>query len=165
MSSYPVFGLPGILCGKKPAEIFEEWKAICLYSHPDNLADILGIETGETARIRASGTVNSGAFARALAKIAHAQVVARYGISGFEPCLPKLILGQYHHIPYLVGGVFEDPPPPGPAHLLHEIGIEEWGNEDQKLLVARIRLFANSGTDKHGMPTYYCVIGRPKTGG
>ena len=58
-------------------------------------------------------------LARALAKIAHGFAVAQFGIDGFRPCLPKLILGEYWFAPFFVGGEMDDPPPP--IDQMHEV--------------------------------------------
>ena len=72
----------------------------------------------------ASGTLNHIQLARAIAKIAYCNVVARNGLGGFRPLvLPDLILGRYPYVPYFVGTDPREPPPPSAKNLRHAVQI------------------------------------------
>ncbi len=91
-------------------------------------------------------------FCRMLAKIAHCEAVARFGLDGFVPILPHFILhGEVNMRWYLVGGLpFLSPPDTRPF----AIGLYESVRSDPKLIIAYIRLFAHVGA-----PTYLVVAG------
>jgi hypothetical protein len=104
-------------------------------------------------------------FARAIAKIAYCNVVARYGLDGLRPLvLPDLILGRYPCVPYFVGTDPGEPPPPDARNMRHAVQIATAnGREGLRFLVASVRLFAHSGTREHGMPIYHVVVGAPRS--
>jgi len=97
------------------------------------------------------------------AKIAYCGAVAKYGIDGFRAfVLPDIILGRYPWVPYLVGSDPDPPPPPHPPNMRHAIEIATTTERGGlRLLVALVRLFADSGTAEHGMPVYRVVVGAP----
>jgi hypothetical protein len=104
---------------------------------------------------------NLWTFARAIAKIAYCNAVLKYGLDGFRPlALPDLILGRYSNIPYFVGSDPDAyPPPPEPAGVLHVVTHTNVEFGRLRYMTARIRLFAHSGTEGHGMPFYEVVTG------
>jgi hypothetical protein len=112
-----------------------------------------------------SGSLNNLVFARAIAKIAYCNVVARYGLDGLRPLvLPDLILGRYPCVPYFVGTDPGEPPPPDARNMRHAVQIATAnGREGLRFLVASVRLFAHSGTREHGMPIYHVVVGAPRS--
>ena len=157
----PAFGLPGVLRDLPPSEVFQDAKLFHWYHAPDSLVDALGLEVGESAKVRMTGNLNAGTFARALAKIAHGLAVAYHGIDGFHALLPDFIRGLYPYGPYLIGGRNDDPPPPS-KESLHEYALLGWPHGDQTFLVLVLRLFAIYGTPGRGMPIYYIVVGTEK---
>jgi hypothetical protein len=56
----------------------------------------------------------------------------------------------------------KEPPPPGPAKGVHFVDLRIVTIGDMKLIVGSVRLFAHSGTAKHGMPIYRVVVGAPR---
>jgi hypothetical protein len=152
-----------LLKGKLPAREFEHHKAHVFYWLPPNIRETLGLEDGVLAEIPfPEFRINHERFARAIAKIAYCQAVTQFGLHGFRRLvLPDLILGRYPCIPYFVGCKLEDPPPPSERSALHviEVGLEEVNG--LQLVIATVRLFANSGVRDHGPPIYEVVVGAP----
>jgi hypothetical protein len=106
--------------------------------------------------------INHEYFARAIAKIAYCEAVAQLGLHSFRRLvLPSLILGRYSCIPHFVGCSIEDPPPPSDRGALHvtQVGFQQIGR--MRLVIATVRLFANSGIKDHGPPIYEVVVGAP----
>jgi hypothetical protein len=92
------------------------------------------------------------AFMRLLAKVAHGAVHAMFHASGFVPFLPDYILGKDPHLPFVVGGATQ-PPPPGTATTLgyqgddsrlgHRISCGSATNAiGQIVLMSHIQLFS-----------------------
>jgi hypothetical protein len=109
--------------------------------------------------------IDHALYARGLAKMASCDAVVRFGLHEFRSLvLPDLILGRYPCIPYFVGCKLDDPPPPEERAALHLITVGPEVVNSVKLLVSRIRLFANSGVEDHGPPVYEVVIGAPGIG-
>jgi len=158
----PVWGLPGILRDAQPCSEFPPSRALSFtYASPD-LGELLCLEASETARMKSEISLNLGTFGRAIAKIAYCNAVASYGLNGFRALvMPDLILGKYPCISHFVGSRIGDPPPPSRRDLLHSVGFRDAVYGRQKLIVAEVRLFANSGTPEHGMPIYCVVVGAP----
>jgi hypothetical protein len=96
-------------------------------------------------------------------QIAYCDAVVRFGLHEFL-VLPDLILGRYPCIPYFVGCGLDNSPPPEERAALHLITVGREVVNGVKLLVSRIRLFANSGVEDHGPPIYEVVIGAPGIG-
>jgi hypothetical protein len=107
---------------------------------------------------------NFSAFARAIAKIAYTTAIIKYGLGGFRPLVtPQLILGNYPHIPYLVGAL---PSPHGPPAARGRQHVVEFGTLDYerlKLMWANVRLFADSSAPEGGMPRYMVIYGTEGT--
>jgi len=160
----PVWDRPGIIRNVPPSKEFSGL-ASHLYNHiPENIRETLGLADGDTAEIRPPDViVDTEQFARAIAKIAYCQAIARFGFDGFRRlALPDLILGKYSCIPYFVGSVVDElPPPPQPAGPMHVIETVDVWVDGKRLLIAVIRLFAKNGTKEHGMPIYTVVVGAP----
>jgi hypothetical protein len=109
--------------------------------------------------------VETDRFARAIAKIAYCQTVARLGLDGFRRlALPDIILGKYTGISYFVGSELAMPPLPEPRGRQHRIDLSDvWSTKRLRLIIASVRLFGNSGTAKYGLPVYTVVVGAPIT--
>jgi hypothetical protein len=120
--------------------------------------DTLTLRDGDPIQIVPEQRVDAAQFARVLAKIAYCQTIALFGLDGFtHPIIPRLILGEFKSIPYLVGSTTKLPPPPGPRGRQHRVDTFDLA----RALVVKIRLFADSGTSEHGMPIYTVVVGTP----
>jgi hypothetical protein len=161
----PTWDYPGIMRQVQPTEDFSVCNIRAYNFVPGNLRELLGLadDAPDPLVHIASGTLNNILFARAIAKIAYCNVVARYGLGGFRPLvLPDLILGRYPCVPYFVGTDPREPPPPSAKNVRHAVQIATAnGREGLRFLVASIRLFAHRGTREHGMPIYHVVSGAP----
>lgn len=161
----PTWDYPGIMRQVQPSEDFPVCNVRAYNFVPGHLREILGLADGAPDPIIhiGSGTLNNILFARAIAKIAYCNVVARYGLGGFRPLiLPNLILGRYPCVSYFVGSDPGEPPAPNARNVRHAIEIATAnGRNGLRILVVRVRLFAHSGTQKHGMPIYHVVAGAP----
>lgn len=159
----PIWDIPGALRGVQPSIEFPPCRGLVYTYAPPNLPDQLGMQEGERATMRAVNPFNLSTFGRALAKIAYCHAVISYGFRQFRPLvMPQLILGKYACISHFVGSQPTDPPPPDRRDLMHSIGFRDAVNGRQKLILAVMRLFANSGTDTRGMPIYLVVVGTPR---
>jgi hypothetical protein len=146
------FLVPGLLRSAPPAADTEV-KLVAMLVQDEALTR-LGPELGRFKL----GTIRPGTFARMLAKIAHAYVVANWGLDSFQPLLPDLILGRPGAAPalHLVGG---DPRPPEPETVLHRVYRQTGFQGGRNYIVVAIRLFAFSG-----LPRYHVVVGEPRGG-
>lgn len=164
---FPVWGMPGLLDGRQPSVAFAEYKAHLFYWMPDNIRKTVGAADWETIEVRPSrdlSSLDSIKFARALAKMAYCQTVVRFGLRGFRRLvLPDLILGRYPCVPHFVGSPLVDPEPPGRGRVKHTVRLSVVTYGRLRLLLAELRLYSNSGTDAHGPPVYYVVVGAPLT--
>jgi hypothetical protein len=96
-----------------------------------------------------------GELARFLGKIAHATAVAVYGLDGFDPWLPRFILGQDDsEASYYVAG-HENKTVDNQG--VHMVSLGTW-DDDGERIGARIRLFC-----KYGSPDYEVAVGRLRT--
>ena len=132
------------------------------YWVPPHIREILGLNPGDAVEIEDTTPMpNLWTFARAIAKIAHRNAILEYGLDGFRPlALPDLILGRYSNIPFFVGSDPDAlPPPANPSGVLHVATYTNVVIGRLKYMTARIRLFAHSGTNEHGMPFYEVVTG------
>lgn len=99
------------------------------------------------------GAFDPGPFSRMLAKIALSFSIAEIGDSAFTPLVQNMILGSSKDINHLVGGSFDNPPPPEDG-VLHSI---RWKGEtvgSKHYVVVYLRLFADLGA-----PIYHVVVG------
>jgi hypothetical protein len=118
----PTWDYPGIMRQVQPTEDFSVCNIRAYKFVPEDLRELLGLADGAPDPLVhiASGTLNNILFARAIAKIAYCNVVARYGLGGFRPLvLPDLILGRYPCVPYFVGTDPREPPPPSAKSVRH----------------------------------------------
>jgi HNH endonuclease len=159
----PVWGLPGLLTGRPPTCQFEHHKAHVFYWIPPNIKETLELDDGVPAEIPfPEFRINHEYFARAIAKIAYCEAVAYLGLHTFRRLvLPALILGRYPYIPHFVGCSIDDPPAPNERGALHvtQVGFQQI--RGMRLVIATVRLFANSGIKDHGPPVYEVVVGAP----
>jgi hypothetical protein len=162
----PIWDYPGIMRQVEPSTDFPVCTIRAYSFMPGNLREMLGLASDAPDPLVhiGSGTINNIMFARAVAKIAYCNVVAREGLDGFRPLvLPELILGQYPCVPYFVGSDPGEPPPPYARNIRHAIEIATvTGREGLRFLLVSVRLFAHSGTREHGMPIYRVVVGAPR---
>jgi hypothetical protein len=156
----PLLGVPGILIGEPPKVGFRSPAAVHFYYWPPGFPEALGLAEGESAQVRVRGDINLVTFARAIAKIGYCHAVVHRDVVA-DPALPiaRFIRGLNDHGSYLVGSDPDaDPPPPDEAGLLHRVTLR-WENLPHKdVLFAVIRLFAHTGTEERGMPTYLVAI-------
>jgi len=90
-------------------------------------------------------------FARLLAKIGYCHLLTVLDPGDFRPiCLPY-IMGDRKNPSYVVGGAFEIAEPETVGYRLSTVGF---GSPERMMLVAEIRLFANTFT-----PIYHVVVG------
>jgi hypothetical protein len=90
-----------------------------------------------------------------LAKIAHSWGVAKAGLDRFEPILTDLISGKDQFWPYYVGRAADERSIHSEPYL-HWVHLFVTSNgEADRLLVARVHLFA-----PYGVPAYDVAIGR-----
>jgi hypothetical protein len=165
----PVWGAPGFYRRAPIDAPFPE--TFChMYHHlPPEMHKTLGLEASDDFIVWSKAEINIHLFARAIAKIAYCHAVLQYGLDGFRPLiLPDIILGRSSAAPYFVGAPLEEPSPPlkkGRRHLIEFVHLDANPNHPSnvfgklRLIVANIRLFADSGTAQHGLPTYQVICG------
>ena len=142
------FPAPGLLRGLSPAVNFEGH----LIAKPVDDAAWRARPKMERFKV---GQINTLIFARMLAKIAHAYIVANFRFDSFRPYLLDLILGRSTTAPYWIGG---DPHPPAPETVsaLHHVYRQDCLRAGQQYLLAAVHLFSVAG-----MPRYHVVVGEP----
>lgn len=100
----------------------------------------------------APAAINAHAFARMLMKIAHGWAVVEFGLDGFEPFLPDLILGKQDDFLTFVGSTRIVQPARGNDHM---IAVANFGTEPRRWIVAQINLF-----ERFGAPGYRVIVGQ-----
>ena len=140
------FPEPGLLRGLPPTENFEG----TVIAKPFDEAAWKTRPQGTRFKI---GEFNMLTFARMLAKIAHAYMVAARGLDAFLPYLPDLILGRSTTAPYWVGG---DPQPLSPEEALHHVFRQDCLRAGRIYHLVAVHLFAVAD-----MPRYHVVVGEP----
>lgn len=100
----------------------------------------------------APGSINAHAFARMLMKIAHGWAVVEYGLGGFEPFLPDLILGKRSDFLTFVGSARDNQTSCGSDH---RIAIGDYGTAPRRWIVAQINLF-----ERFEAPGYRVIVGQ-----
>jgi hypothetical protein len=156
--AFPVFGLPGIISGAAPAEKFSASRWLPILPH---MADT------EARRARLNERVGGRPwnaivdfhtrlrpFARMLAKIAHSSAVATFGLDGFEPFLPDVILGKSPNIGHFVGCI--EGAAMRSVKTAHQLQYALPWVSDRTYLGAVVRLYQGLRT-----PTYLVVVGKP----
>lgn len=155
----PVWHLPGIVRGKTPTADFEIMQAHAYWYIPESMRNPHEMEW---ERVKAQGTINYTAFARAIARISYCNAVIHLGLDGFDHLdVPGLILGRYPYVPHYVGVDRSDPPPPTPHGQLHEVKIQTYNAGGIDYWIVSLRLFSHSGFQQNGMPVYRTVVGKP----
>lgn len=102
-----------------------------------------------------SGSFDPFIVARSLAKIAHCLAVSHFGLDGFTPYLPKLILGEDTQPWKYVGCATENLITNAAGHEF-SIGIE-LDETDTNVIIILLRLFSNFSPS---VPTYQIVTGK-----
>jgi hypothetical protein len=154
----PIFEEPGILLRREPTIEFRNVNFLFLYVYND----VSNNAEARVERLKKSGLTGVkvyeefrfGEFVRMLAKIGHAFAMAEFGAGVFEPLLLKVIRENDLFGPYLVGGTSGRSPPDAELHRVH---TELWDLDNQALIIARIRLFADLSPL---IPVYTVVVGR-----
>jgi hypothetical protein len=161
----PIWDYPGVIRQVQPSSDFLTVNVRAYNFLPADLRETLGLpEDAPDPMVHVGpGTIDNVLFARGIAKIGYCNAVAKYGLDGFRHLVaPDIILGRYTWVPYFVGSEPGDPPPPQPG-VRHLVELSTMtGRLGLRLLQARVRLFASSGTAEHGMPIYYVVMGAPR---
>jgi len=159
-TAMPVWGLPGLFEGRPVDAPFREYKAHVFYWIPPNIKEILELDDGVPAEIPfPEFRIDHHRFARAIAKIAYCQAVAQLGLDRCRrSVLRDVVLGKNPNVPYYVGCKLEEPPPPAHRDVLHAIQIATQWAHGRLFLMVTVRLFANSGIEKHGSPIYKIVV-------
>jgi hypothetical protein len=159
----PIWEAPNILRGYPPQTLFGGLSAHLYHHVPPTTGAALGLRHAERAEVRPEFRVDVIQFARAIAKIAYCQAVGNFGLGGFRSLvMPDLIRGKYTAVSQFVGSNLELPPPPAERGMQHIVTVyEALINGGLRLLLANVRLFADSGTQDHGMPIYTVIVGAP----
>jgi hypothetical protein len=153
------FGPPGILIGLPPSDDLEA-RAVGFHFRPQSYGEVLKQEASKKLAIHVNVSLNTASYMRAIARIAHCQTVAEYGLDAFKPFLQAAVLGKDRFAPYFVGGELGDPPPPTKDEgVLHRVDREIRNVDGRNLIVITLRLFAGTGTPEHGTPRYVIVSG------
>lgn len=143
----PVFKRgPGMLCDQ-PRDAKSDADFVLIY---DPVAAERAQERGEYG---VSIFAHEKSFMRMLAKIAHAQAVAAYGVDGFEPFLLDIIADRASDWCYFIGGDIEIGD--DRDHDGEEIWVNLAYNPLNDLLVSKMQFFTSLGA-----PVYTVVIGR-----
>jgi hypothetical protein len=162
----PTWDYPGIMRQVQPSPDFPKTNVRAYNFMPTNLRETLGLaeDAPDPVVHVGPGTIDNIMFARAITKIAFCYAVAKYGLDGFRHLVvPDIILGKYTWVPYFVGSDPGEPPPPHPRKVRHLVELATiTGNGGLRLLEAKVRLFADSGTADHGMPIYRVIMGAPR---
>ena len=118
----------------------------------------------EKVQVCAQGTINYTAFARAVARISFCTAVSHLGLDGFNHLdLPDLnFQGKYPHVPHYVGVMRNDPEPPEARNMMHRVDLQSYTHAGVEYWLVSLRLFAHSGFEDSGMPTYRTIVGTPK---
>src|SRR6266849_8626745 len=102
-------------------------------------------------RMRRPGTWNSTSLVTT--------VGTRIRTAKLDSSWPDVILGRNPNVPHFVGCRLEDPPLPADRSIAHVIRVvTEWVS-GKLFVIVTVRLFANSGVEKHGPPVYEVVVG------
>ncbi len=142
----PMFVLetPGLRLGLPPATKTRFW--LSLHTHDDEMLS-------KVTRDKTGYHIPLFSFVRMVAKTAHADAVATFGLGSFEPLLCDLIRGRTEQWTHLIGGAF-DPVPPK-EDVPHVVRFHREAIAHQTYIVATVRFFAMLGA-----PAYEVFTGR-----
>lgn len=120
--------------------------------------DLETLERDYGIRSFSTSAINVEAFARMLAKIAHAGAAAQLGLSAFQPCLPGVILsdrarGYERYIGWWSEPETMEATPEN--RLMHVLSFGTIDHDGHRYLTGRLRLFAN-----YGAPSYMIIVGQ-----
>jgi hypothetical protein len=158
----PIWAPPGLVrTGDNITDGFKNYRTDVFWHVPQNIRETLGLSDKATAEIVNNiKPHNLSTFARGIAKIAYCTAIIKYGLDGFRPLfIPQVILGNYPHVPHLIGAL---PGPHGPPSARGQQHAVEFGNltyERLRLMWANVRLFADSSAPEGGMPRYMVILG------
>lgn len=107
------------------------------------------------ARVGVTLSANSQVFAQMLAKIALGVVVARLGITGFEPLVLEFILTKPNEYGRWVGGFAGSNRAEPRTAEFHTVNLKANAGPLGAYVIVEVRLFA-----EFGGPTNYVVVGR-----
>jgi len=156
----PVWGLPGMLTGATPAADFGTTELHRFEFVPKHFRKLLKLSNTDTLSFLLEVKMDQDQFARAVAKIAYCEAIARFGLNGFErTTIVDFILGRYPFSQFLVGGTPQEVDPPMPKKVDHAILLIDAPQETGSIVIGQVRLFANTGTSTHGMPWYLVILG------
>jgi hypothetical protein len=145
----PIFDRPGLLLDKAHGETASPTRLeLSIIGDGEKLKT-----PSEMMRHGIVADLPVSSFVRMIAKIAHCFAVGNYGLEGFIPLLPNVVLGQDDDPYHYVGCALDQVPEPSPE--LHWMTIEEIDDGMFPLIIVRIRLFAFSGS-----PIYEVVAGK-----
>jgi hypothetical protein len=157
----PTLPPPGIVLDRPPRGLIP--LSLWHWYSPDFQARMSRLYRPGEYQASIQSTIKVDIFGRVLAKIAHTISVASFGLDGFRPFLPPIILGTDPHVGHFVGQSREPTqagplPQPGVSKLeAHEMTIGVGRTQTgQNYLTATIRLFTFTGS-----PTYFIVVGTP----
>ncbi|MBN9089168.1 MAG: hypothetical protein J0J01_19860 [Reyranella sp.] len=142
---FPILGAPRLFNPMPPFAV-PEMRFNLVEDQLHTMADKYNLRQFNTLRL------DTWAFMRVLAKIAHAYTVAILGLDGFIPLLPNYIIGDNDGARHFYVGSDLSLEPQ--TDLLHDLKFEEATVEQWEFIVLRIRLFANLQS-----PTYRVVSG------
>jgi len=148
--AFPVFEVPGFVfpAGYRSGIQMKDVFVYAFGPPPDEAAKQLG-----AAKIKWQENLRASSFAKMLAKIAYASFVGEARESGFEfsfdrtPCVVSSILGKTDEIGRWVGTLTK----PFERHggQLHRVNFAK--NTEERMIVAEVQLFADSGTPHYGV--------------
>jgi hypothetical protein len=157
----PVWDRPGMMRGVPPTSNFGDAKVHVYWYVPPSIRETLMLTSSQMVEIQDKTSMpRLVPFARAIAKIGYCHAILCYGLDGLRSlALPDIILGRYQNISHFVGSFWADPRPPDDAHVMHSCVTTNVTNGRFRYQTVQLRLFANSGTEKSGMPIYEVIVG------
>ena len=151
----PVWAGPGIIIERLPTMAFEQEGKFFFYYVPPALQ-----AEQPFGQFVVDARSNTKTFARAMMKIAYCHAVARFGLDGFRKLFTRqIILGHYPYVSHFIGCNSRTPPKPETDNQMHTIQHGDLRVGRLKLLIMGVRLFASSGFQDKGLPTYWAVVG------
>ena len=156
----PILPIAGLLRNEQPTTQFEGATVTLYYGGHDDMHQRLGVDQSRRLQIKIDTTMDLALFGRALAKISFCTAVATFGLVGFNHLdMPQLILGNYPFVPHYLGGDGTQGTSPPEPDSLHRSDIDMAEVGGSRMLVVKLRLFANHNANGHGLPTYKVIVG------